>query len=138
MLQYPQTRHKRLLFRQCAKIHGRGCEGPGGAVSLGAQSRPFRAGESAPAGSWGKAGRFGWSRASHALSLGKVLVAGSEPGGAREYAGSFGLEVFTPRTIVRPDLFEVHLRAICDRGFATDVEEFAENLCCVAAPILGK
>ena len=80
----------------------------------------------------------GFHGASHALALGKVLVAGSGPEGAREYAAGFGLEVFTPRTIVRPQLFETHLGLVRARGFATDVEEFAENLCCVAAPILGE
>jgi acetyl-CoA synthetase len=78
----------------------------------------------------------GFHGASHALALGKVLIAGS--GGASEYVVGFGLEAFTPRTIVRPDLFESHLAAIRARGFATDVEEFAENLCCVAAPIIGE
>ena len=80
----------------------------------------------------------GFHGAWHALALGKVLMAGSGPEGAREHAGSFGLEVFTPRTIVRPDLLESHLGQIRVRGFAMDVEEFAENLCCVAAPILGE
>ena len=76
--------------------------------------------------------------ASHALALGKVLIAGRGVEGARDYVAGFGLEAFTPRTIVRPDLFESHLAAIRARGFATDVEEFAENLCCVAAPIIGQ
>lgn len=75
--------------------------------------------------------------ASHALALGKVLLAGAGEV-AREYTERFGLERFTPRTIVRPTLFDLHLERIRARGFATDVEEFAENLCCVAAPILGK
>ena len=74
--------------------------------------------------------------ASHALALGKVLIAGYE--GARDYVVGFGLAAFTPKTIVRPDLFESHLSAIRARGFATDVEEFAENLCCVAVPIIGE
>ena len=80
----------------------------------------------------------GFHGASHALALGKVLIAGSGSGGASEYVVGFGLKAFTPRTIVRPDLFESHLAAIRARGFATDVEEFAESLCCVAAPIIGE
>ena len=79
----------------------------------------------------------GFHGASHALALGKVLIGGCGPEGAREYAENFGMEVFTPRTVVRPDLFEAHLDRVRVRGFATDVEEFAENLCCVAAPVLN-
>lgn len=80
----------------------------------------------------------GFHGASHALALGKVLIAGSGAGGAAHYAEDFGLEQFTPRTIVQPALFKVHLDRIRTEGVATDVEEFEENLCCVAAPILGK
>lgn len=77
----------------------------------------------------------GFHGASHALAIGKVLIAGS--GGAERYVECFGLEPFTPRTIVRPERFCGHIREVRERGVATDVEEFEENLCCVAAPILG-
>ncbi len=79
----------------------------------------------------------GFHGASHALALGKVLIAGTGAEGATDYAEDFGLEQFTSRTIVQPALFKVHLDRIRVEGVATDVEEFEENLCCVAAPILG-
>ena len=78
----------------------------------------------------------GFHGASHALALGKILMAHS--GGADGYVANVGLEAFTPRTIVRPDLFRAHLERVRRQGFAADVEEFAENLCCVAAPIVGR
>lgn len=79
----------------------------------------------------------GFHGASHALALGKVLIAGTGAEGATDYAEDFGLAQFTSRTIVQPARFKVHLDRIRAEGIATDVEEFEENLCCVAAPILG-
>lgn len=76
--------------------------------------------------------------ASHALAVGKILIAGAGPSGIGEYADRHGLETFTPRTITDLGQLRAHLAGIRDRGFATDVEEFSENLCCVAAPISGE
>lgn len=80
----------------------------------------------------------GFHGASHALALGKVLIAGSGSEGLKGYLEGYGLEYFTPRTIVRPELFKVHLDRVRIQGVATDVGEFEENLCCVAAPITGE
>ena len=80
----------------------------------------------------------GFHGASHALALGKVLIAGSGTEGVENYVESFGLEPFTTRTIVQPERFRGHLDKVQAQGIATDVEEFEENLCCVAAPIQGK
>lgn len=77
----------------------------------------------------------GFHGASHALALGKVLVANMGPKGLRHYMENHRLEAFTPRTIVRPDLLRTHLHKVRTVGFATDFEEFAENLCCLAAPV---
>ena len=77
-------------------------------------------------------------RAAHALAIGKVLIAGSGAEGVERYVDNFGLEPFTPRTIVRPEKFRGHVEKVRVQGVATDVEEFEENLCCVAAPIVGK
>lgn len=76
--------------------------------------------------------------ASHALAVGKILIAGSGPGGFEEYADRYGLEAFTPRTITDIGQLQAHLAGMRRQGFATDVEEFSENLCCVAAPISGE
>jgi len=79
----------------------------------------------------------GFHGASHALALGKVLLAGAGAEYVQEYIDDNGLEAFTPRTIVRPAQLHAHLNKVLMVGVATDFEEFAENLCCFAAPVKG-
>lgn len=79
----------------------------------------------------------GFHGASHALALGKVLVAGRGDEGVEEYIDNYGLEAFTPRTIIHPATFKAHLNRVRTTKLATDFEEFTENLCCIAAPIEG-
>lgn len=78
----------------------------------------------------------GGREASHALAVGKILI--SAPGGLESYVDECGLTGFTPKTIVEPGRLRAHLARIREQGFATDLEEFAEDLCCVAAPISSK
>jgi IclR family transcriptional regulator, acetate operon repressor len=80
----------------------------------------------------------GFHGASHALALGKVLLAGAGAEYVQEYIDDHGLEAFTPRTIVRPTQLHAHLNKVLMVGVATDFEEFAENLCCFAAAVKGK
>ena len=78
----------------------------------------------------------GFRGASHALALGKVLLAGMGSSYVEGYIGEHGgLEAFTPRTIVQPSVLHDHLNRVRLVGLATDFEEFAHNLCCVAAPV---
>lgn len=76
--------------------------------------------------------------ASHALAVGKILIANTRPAGVEDYAEHLGLEAFTPRTITDLAGLEAHLVEVRARGYATDLEEFSENVCCVAAPISGE
>jgi len=81
----------------------------------------------------------GFHGASHALALGKVLLAGM----GSEYVDGYidghgGLEAFTPKTIIRPAMLHAQLNKARMVGLATDFEEFAPNLCCVAAPVGGE
>src|SRR5215212_11259959 len=80
----------------------------------------------------------GFHGASHALALGKVLLAGAGAEFVQEYIDNHGLEAFTPRTIVRPTQLHAHLNKVLMVGMATDFEEFAQNLCCFAAPVKSK
>lgn len=77
----------------------------------------------------------GFHGASHALALGKVLLASMGSEYVESYIDDYGLEAFTPRTIVRPAELHAQLNKVRMVGVAADFEEFASNLCCVAAPI---
>lgn len=77
----------------------------------------------------------GFHGASHALALGKVLLASMGSEYVEGYINDHGLEAFTARTIVRPAQLHAHLNKVRMVGVATDFEEFAQNLCCVAAPV---
>ena len=81
----------------------------------------------------------GFRGASHALALGKVLLAGMGSKYVEGYIDDHGgLEAFTPRTIVQPSLLHSQLNKVRLVGLATDFEEFAQNLCCVAAPLASR
>ncbi len=77
----------------------------------------------------------GFHGASHALALGKVLLAGMGSEYVQKHIEDHGLEAFTPRTIVHPTQLHAHLNKVRMVGVAMDFEEFAQNLCCVAAPV---
>ena len=77
----------------------------------------------------------GFRGPSHALALGKVLLAGMGSEYVEEYVSDHGLEAFSPRTIVRPAQLHAHLNKVRMVGVAMDLEEFTYNLCCVAAPV---
>src|SRR5919107_625172 len=79
------------------------------------------------------------------LTAGEAVVTQAKAPKKRSYVGvvkgfhgaSHALEAFTPRTIVRPAQLHAHLNKVLMVGVATDFEEFAENLCCFAAPVKG-
>ena len=75
----------------------------------------------------------------HCTALGKVLL-GCSPESEwqvydREVVASERLPSRTRRTIVDPDKFFEHIRSVAGHGFALDVEECEEGLCCAAAPV---
>jgi DNA-binding IclR family transcriptional regulator len=71
----------------------------------------------------------------HALALGKVVLAFAGEDALDRYVRR-GLRAFTPNTITRPETLRAELRAVRRAGLATDLEEFGEDLCCLAAPVL--
>lgn len=80
----------------------------------------------------------GFHGASHALALGKVLLAGMGSEYVEGFIDDHGLEVFTPRTIIQPAQLHAHLNKVRMVGVALDFEEFAQHLCCVAAPVYNE
>ena len=85
----------------------------------------------------------GFQGATHALALGKVLLASEGSAYVDDYVEDYvedyvkdhGLEAFTPRTITQPALLHAKLNKARMVGLTTDFEELALNLCCVAAPV---
>jgi DNA-binding IclR family transcriptional regulator len=70
----------------------------------------------------------------HATSIGKVLLAWGDPEVRRQVLAD-GLKRYARNTITDPKQFEAELALVYQRGYATDLEEFEDGLCCVAAPV---
>lgn len=79
---------------------------------------------------------IGMSGFAHARASGKLLLAFATPPEREAYLRSHTLERLTPRTLVDPAELAAELDAVAKRGYALDVEEFREDVRCVAAPIV--
>lgn len=71
----------------------------------------------------------------HALAIGKVVLALAGADAVERYVRG-GLARFTPNTITRPEALAAELRSVRHTGVASDREEFGEDFCCLATPIL--
>jgi DNA-binding IclR family transcriptional regulator len=71
----------------------------------------------------------------HALAMGKVVLSLLAPSAFARYVAR-GLTAFTPHTIIAPDQLAADLERVRHAGYAVDREEFDENFCCIAAPVL--
>ena len=71
----------------------------------------------------------------HALAMGKILLSHFGHDAFARYA-AHGLRRFTPATITDAAQLRIELEAIRRTGIARDREEFEEDFCCIAAPVL--
>jgi IclR family acetate operon transcriptional repressor len=90
---------------------------------------------SAPGATHGDHVRAGARGPVHTMSLGKVLVAVLPPTIALATVRRWDLEALTERTIRDTHRLLDEMEAARRRGYALDVEEGEEGLCCIAAPM---
>jgi DNA-binding IclR family transcriptional regulator len=64
-----------------------------------------------------------------------VVLAMAPPEVVERYVGA-GMRRFTSHTITDPDALRDELREVRRRGYAADREEFDDDFCCIAAPVL--
>lgn len=71
----------------------------------------------------------------YCTATGKVLLSGLEPEAFRRYLASLRFHAYTPQTITNRARLEREIATVRDQGYAVDVEEYAENLCCVSVAV---
>jgi DNA-binding IclR family transcriptional regulator len=79
----------------------------------------------------------GYSGHSHARASGKVLLAHLDGRQLEAYLATHSLVPLTPHTIRTEEALRAQLDQIRTQGYAVDLEEFAEGVCCVAAPVFS-
>ncbi|MCC6210417.1 MAG: helix-turn-helix domain-containing protein [Burkholderiales bacterium] len=71
----------------------------------------------------------------HAVSLGRVLLAGLDDEALRRYLRDARLTAFTPRTIVAPARLATALEAVRAKGYAWIDSELDDAICGIAVPV---
>ena len=72
----------------------------------------------------------------HALAMGKVALSRLQPDAVARYVAR-GLTRYQPGTITTAEALAAELEVVRASGYAVDREEFDEDFCCVAAPVLA-
>jgi acetyl-CoA synthetase len=75
------------------------------------------------------------SDSAHAVAMGKVVLALLSDDARWLYVRR-GLRRYTPHTTTSPEALMAELDQVRRQGYAIEVEEFQEDFCCMAAPIL--
>jgi IclR family KDG regulon transcriptional repressor len=78
--------------------------------------------------------RVGGRAPCYATSIGKVLVAWGSPNLVAEVR-AHPMVAWTAHTITTVEAFDAELSAVRTQGYALDLEEYAEGLNCIAAPV---
>jgi DNA-binding IclR family transcriptional regulator len=84
------------------------------------------------------AARVGERLPAHCTAVGKVLLAYLSPRELRTIYGEGELRPLTAHSITTLSSLETELSSVRERGYALDVEEAVEGMCCVAAPISNR
>jgi DNA-binding IclR family transcriptional regulator len=71
----------------------------------------------------------------YCTATGKVLLAGLETEAFKAYLAGVSFHAYTAQTITSRAKLEREIAAVREEGYALDVEEYAENLCCVSVPV---
>lgn len=79
--------------------------------------------------------REGGQLEAYCSGVGKVLLAHLDQDAIERYLAAAPFIALTSRTVTSPDVLRRQLGSIRKRGFATDNEEVANNLVCVAVPV---
>ena len=73
----------------------------------------------------------------HARASGKIMLAYARPNLREEYLYANPLDAITPNTIDNVSALEKELDEILQKGYATDLEEFATDVSCLSVPVLA-
>jgi IclR family KDG regulon transcriptional repressor len=71
----------------------------------------------------------------HCSGVGKVILADRPWEEVLQILTNRGMPALTANTITTPEAFKAELERVAAQGYAYDMEEAVEELCCVAAPI---
>ncbi|HZJ50109.1 MAG TPA: IclR family transcriptional regulator [Actinomycetota bacterium] len=77
----------------------------------------------------------GFRGAAHALALGKLYLAELPEDSWPRYLRTAHYKRFTRHTMTTATQLRHNLAAVRQRGLALDIEEYAENVCCISAPV---
>ncbi|HEY0615393.1 MAG TPA: IclR family transcriptional regulator [Candidatus Elarobacter sp.] len=80
----------------------------------------------------------GYSGDLHARALGKAVLAHRNGPSVREHFAAHPPRRLTPRTLVTMTAIETELERVRRRGYAEDLEEFCEGVCCLGAPFFAR
>jgi DNA-binding IclR family transcriptional regulator len=81
--------------------------------------------------------QIGYAGANHATAIGKAVLAHLDDYDVTAYLARHGMPALTPATITEPAALKRELAVVRTRGHSLDLEEFAEGVCCVGAPVFG-
>ncbi len=71
----------------------------------------------------------------HASSVGKCIVAHQTEDRREHLVTAYGIQAFTPQTIIDPTALDEEFARVREQGFAVDREESAPDGCCFGAPV---